>query len=190
MKTCSNCKLVKVFAEFYVSKSKGYQSMCKVCSKANKLIWIAENREKVKWNAIWSKYRLRKDDWLRLLDNQNNVCAICALVFPTDVDHDHSCCSGPKSCGKCVRSLLCNPCNSKLNLVEYEPELVLKLQAYLLTHRQEKLLSEDKVTFDDNVSDYTFDGANKDHPDNKNVTRQQLNNTNLQEPKIVKKENK
>jgi len=33
-------------------------------------------------------------------------------------DHDHVCCSGKKSCGKCLRGLLCHGCNTKLGALE------------------------------------------------------------------------
>lgn len=34
------------------------------------------------------------------------------------VDHDHGCCSGDKSCGTCVRGLLCTACNVSLGHIE------------------------------------------------------------------------
>ena len=33
--------------------------------------------------------------------------------FP-DTDHDHRCCPGPNSCGKCVRGLTCRACNREV----------------------------------------------------------------------------
>lgn len=34
------------------------------------------------------------------------------------IDHDHSCCNGGTSCGKCIRGLLCRSCNMSLGHVE------------------------------------------------------------------------
>jgi hypothetical protein len=34
---------------------------------------------------------------------------------PFCVDHDHTCCPGEYTCGKCVRGLLCDDCNKKLH---------------------------------------------------------------------------
>jgi hypothetical protein len=59
---------------------------------------------------------------------QGGVCAICER--PPDkakrvkrlvVDHDHACCPGGKSCGKCVRGLLCEWCNRILGLALDDP---------------------------------------------------------------------
>lgn len=51
--------------------------------------------------------------------DQDGKCliAICNREA-TQVDHDHKCCPGRKSCGKCVRGLLCDPCNRNLGMVE------------------------------------------------------------------------
>ncbi len=34
------------------------------------------------------------------------------------VDHDHACCPGDRSCGACVRGIICHSCNSALGRYE------------------------------------------------------------------------
>ena len=60
---------------------------------------------------LWGSYRLTQEDYDRLLEEQSGLCAICLETGPLQVDHDHSCCPGEKSCGDCVRGLLCRRCN-------------------------------------------------------------------------------
>lgn len=47
------------------------------------------------------------------------------------VDHDHSCCPGPKSCGRCVRGLLCRTCNSAAGLLQDDALVAARMAAYL-----------------------------------------------------------
>lgn len=82
-------------------------------------------------------YNLTEAKYAELLRAQGGVCAICRRVKSTDrrrlsVDHDHSCCSGKTSCGKCIRGLLCTRCNKYLGHIRDSPESMMRGQDYLL----------------------------------------------------------
>lgn len=53
-----------------------------------------------------------------LLVVQGGVCAICLYANGRTkalaTDHDHACCNGPTSCGRCVRGKLCGPDNQDI----------------------------------------------------------------------------
>ena len=105
MKTCTKCgksKLLELFGSTPNRKS-GRHAWCKDCLKDR--VWESK---------LKSHYNLTLAEYLALLEQQNGGCAICGLE-PSGrrlaVDHDHKCCSGDKSCGKCVRGLLCVNCN-------------------------------------------------------------------------------
>lgn len=45
-------------------------------------------------------------------------CWCCKMNPAAVVDHDHNCCPGSdKSCGKCVRGLLCKKCNTGIGML-------------------------------------------------------------------------
>jgi hypothetical protein len=47
------------------------------------------------------------------------------------VDHDHACCSGEGSCGKCIRGLLCHKCNLALGAINDDINILQKMIDYL-----------------------------------------------------------
>ena len=54
---------------------------------------------------------------------QHGICAIRNCDRPAiAIDHDHACCNGRFSCGKCVRGLICLLCNSGLGFFMDDPE--------------------------------------------------------------------
>lgn len=47
------------------------------------------------------------------------------------VDHDHGCCPGDKSCGRCVRGLICMCCNAALGMLRDDLAAAESLAEYL-----------------------------------------------------------
>jgi hypothetical protein len=96
--------------------------------------------EALSWRVIWTRYRLREPDFLRLLAWQGEICA-CGKPFDGKpvVDHDHACCPPSSSrrgmvvrdgversstCGKCVRGLLHMQCNFLVGIIETNPDTI------------------------------------------------------------------
>jgi hypothetical protein len=71
-------------------------------------------------------YSLTPEQYDALYAFQGGRCAVCRRGKGTGrkrlaVDHDHACCVGPTSCGKCVRGLVCGPCNDVLSHFRDDP---------------------------------------------------------------------
>lgn len=66
---------------------------------------------------LWSRYQMRPDDYLGILEAQDGHCALCPATSingkPLFVDHDHS--TGE------VRGLLCARCNTTVGYFEKGP---------------------------------------------------------------------
>lgn len=115
--------------------------------------WREKNPDKVKATAERSRprkiertYGITIEHYNDLLDQQNNRCAICreenANGRSLSIDHDHSCCPGNKSCGNCVRQLLCDVCNRGLGFFKDNPELLREAANYLERHSRPKFSEE------------------------------------------------
>ena len=79
-------------------------------------------------------YNMSPDRYQRLYEAQGRHCATCPATGKARllaVDHDHSCCPGRVSCGRCVRGLLCSFCNKTLGHHRDRPEAFEAMADYL-----------------------------------------------------------
>lgn len=81
----------------------------------------------VKHRSIAATYNLTVEQMSRL----STSCDVCGETKRLCVDHDHSCCPGKDSCGKCVRGVLCTWCNSTLGHAKDDISRLKGLVAYL-----------------------------------------------------------
>lgn len=107
MKTCTGCRKILPVSAFARDKHRpgGLSYRCRQCRAA------ARTPEYARAANLWAKYRLRPEDYDRMLAEQGGTCAICPATTMLRVDHDHACCPGQISCGQCVRGLVCDACN-------------------------------------------------------------------------------
>lgn len=130
MKTCSKCQGTKAPSEFYANRPE-----CKACTKARTRRHRQENPERKKDAALRYMFGISLERYNEMLEDQRGVCAICSQPESNGrslaVDHDHGCCAGKKSCGKCVRALLCGDCNMGLGKFRDNPKLLQAAIDYL-----------------------------------------------------------
>ena len=117
MKQCTRCNKTKHFDLYSKDKRRGdgLQVECKACSKERKLL---------------DRYGINYQDYLRMLDEQNDCCAICDIHIDNysqyrhfHVDHCHT--TGA------VRGLLCFSCNTAIGLLGDDPEKTDRATKYL-----------------------------------------------------------
>lgn len=82
-----------------------------------------------------ASYRITPEIYQEMKDRQNGKCFGCQLgedeVGTFHIDHDHSCCPGDRSCGNCLRGLLCRACNTALGLLAEDPDRLRAARIYL-----------------------------------------------------------
>ena len=129
LKNCPVCKTT----DHEKADTKGY--LCKPCSVERATNWYKNNPERYYYNQIKAKYGISKEDYLSLLLQQDNKCAICGKEESTPnhwqdkksrrlaIDHCHN--TG------IIRGLLCYRCNTTLGKVEDNAELLRNMATYL-----------------------------------------------------------
>ena len=79
-------------------------------------------------SALTRNYNITPEEYEQMLEAQGGQCAICngsndSKKKRLAVDHDHACCpESGKSCGSCIRGLLCDDCN--IGKFKEDPELL------------------------------------------------------------------
>jgi hypothetical protein len=128
-KTCTRCKQDKPLSAFSKQRTgkDGIRAECKSCAAQHAKAYYARNP--VAFQARWlrRKYNLTADQRAAM----GSRCAICGSEQSLCIDHDHQCCSGPGSCGQCVRSLLCDTCNMLIGKFEANPGWLAEAVNYL-----------------------------------------------------------
>ncbi len=118
MKTCTNCKKVKLLCKFSKKKASidGYANKCKDCHNDYvRNIWYPNNRKKQisssvcykqnnKIRVLATKYKIKEDDLKEMF--RDTQCKICGSKIGLVVDHCHT--------TNKVRGILCQKCNSGL----------------------------------------------------------------------------
>lgn len=80
------------------------------------------------------RYGLTLESYAAIAERQGGVCAICEEPGELHVDHDHECCPEKmRSCGKCIRGLLCSNCNNGLGRFKDSVRRLTRASEYLGT---------------------------------------------------------
>jgi|HubBroStandDraft_6_1064221.scaffolds.fasta_scaffold04118_11 hypothetical protein len=125
------------------------QKGCMSCQNAR----VAAKKRIVKEtdHAAWRARELRRkgitpEAHSKLLEQQNGRCAnpFCTTVANgvrgrnanLCIDHNHNCCPKAKSCGKCLRGLLCGHCNLILGHAKDSRQVLQGLIDYLRRYEQ------------------------------------------------------
>lgn len=84
------------------------------------------------------QYGLTLDEVEALVEKQDGKCMICQKALEMKngkkqygVDHDHACCPGERSCGQCIRGILCHRCNWAIGLLDDDPRRLRRAALYL-----------------------------------------------------------
>jgi hypothetical protein len=113
------------------------------------------------------RYKLTPEDFAAMLAAQGG-CAICRSADPGpagwQVDHDHDCCPRDKrSCGRCVRGILCAHCNKAIGELHEDPDIIQTAHDYVVAWRARRELlvaqSSPDSTSNDQSSPATTMGA-------------------------------
>lgn len=161
-KWCPSCKKDLPLHEFSPrGNAEGHYSSCRPCvAKRNRearASMTPEQREafmarrkdsdarnpltRKRWNLrVW--FNMTFEQYEDMYAEQGGVCAICrqpetamrdGRVLDLAVDHDHACCPEKgRSCGKCIRALLCSNCNNAIGKMQDDPGRLMAAAAYLL----------------------------------------------------------
>ncbi len=93
--------------------------------------WVEKERERNRLHGrryqLKSKYGITLERWQEIYESQAGRCYLCEKPLETqriDLDHDHLCCPGIKSCGRCLRGLAHQRCNQGIGQFDDDPAML------------------------------------------------------------------
>ncbi|UUU37110.1 endonuclease VII domain-containing protein [Streptomyces sp. CA-210063] len=110
--------------------------------------------------SVLRNYGMNHWDYIIMLISQGMGCAICGTRDPGygkksfAVDHDHACCSierpvnSKRTCGKCVRGLLCDSCNTGIGRFNDNPDALRIAANYLEARSRPKRVTSVGARYD------------------------------------------
>lgn len=111
---CATCRKAAYVATCHPDRKHFAKGMCERCY-ANEY----QRGDRIRGYQLKFYFGLTSERYEAMLHAQGGRCAICECQDPGGrgswhVDHNHACCPGKRSCGRCVRALLCRACNHLL----------------------------------------------------------------------------
>ncbi len=138
LKKCRLCKINKNINEFPLAKRNkdGHRGECKKCNAAYYREYYKKYperyKEKSRRQKSYRRHKINDEQYEYLISKYNGLCHLCLNNKATMVDHDHSCCPTSRSCGKCVRGVLCSSCNTAIGMLKENLEVVDRIKEYVV----------------------------------------------------------
>lgn len=133
-RVCGKEKNIDLFAKGKKNKD-GYRNECKECSAAYYRDYYKKYpdryKEKSKNQKHHKRHGLSDDQYDFLINLHGGMCHLCLTKEASRIDHDHSCCNKNRSCGKCVRGVLCNSCNTAIGLLKEDAQTINRIEEYI-----------------------------------------------------------
>ncbi len=91
-----------------------------------------------------TKYKITLDEYKKRSEAGCEICRV-KTDYNLHVDHDHNCCNGTTTCGKCVRGIICPGCNMTVDKYENgllrndNPKMEM-IKKYLLKYKRNDIL--------------------------------------------------
>lgn len=119
---CNKCGVLQPVEDYYITRGKPSR-ICKTCTlerqiKTGKARRLRRAQQGLR-DCSKAQHGMTDEEFVTFMNEAE--CAVCGSPDPQGagwhVDHDHSCCPGRFSCGKCIRGILCGKCNMGIGLL-------------------------------------------------------------------------
>jgi len=122
----------------YITHGKNKEKPCDECRLAANKYRREKRQADVKKLGYdprrFKRHNITKNIYDNLLNKYEGKCWICKTLDASHIDHDHLCCPGAWSCGKCVRGVLCSNCNTAIGLLKDRKDFLEEAKKYLSMH--------------------------------------------------------